>query len=892
MKMRIPFKKGMVCGVSLLMLAAPCIVKPSLAEVVIDDSRTAGIVLENETNTAANQTNATVKSGASVTAETGKYAILGKTGGWNITVEKGATVARTGTYANGIWLNPDGDSTKADLNGNVTNRGTIQATGSAIQLGAGTVVNEKEAVISSKNNYGVQTTGGPSTVINEGSIVGRVSGVSMDGSSANTLINKETGTIGDFDTSSYGVRIAGTVENEGLIVGNSAVYMFSEDSRLTNKKGGTIIGKTNGILGIGSIVNEEGATIKGSTMGVDTIGDSSVSNAGTIEGATGIRFRGSEGDNILDNRGTIIGTSGNAVLMGADNDTAYLRNGSDITGNVDADNSADSSIVSGTDDTVYLTGSGEIKNGTLLNFETIEKSGDGTWSLGGDLSSGNSISVLGGVLKASGVYTHEAGATYTVGAGSNGKAGKITADTATLNGGAVSVVSKGLKGGTHTIVETTNGLTGTFDSVTSDSKYREMSLAYDAKNSYLNMKSNFKKAGATGTRGNVASAIDDAYGNSSSDDMVTVVDELFSLDDGALNSAIDQISGTTHSVSATVAPVKQGSFYQNLFGRTGGATTGLGFLGLNDRQSDPLTMLASGGPVANDAGFSLTRAGQKLPYGMWIKGYSVMGNRHGGDTGSRYDYTIGGAIAGFDYLINPNIRAGVAVGYSKTSVDMKQLQDNSDVESFQGALYGSYVPTSKLWYVDAAFAYSKNSYETKRYLTFGNIYRVARGSYDGSDISGYLEGGYKVPIFGGITATPLVSFLAMRNHTDSFTETGAGSVNLETGSNNTDSYQSGLGVKLSREFKAAKDFTFTPEFGAKWLHEFGDTEANINARFAGETAGSFVIASDTTERDTGVFSLNLTGKKGDMLNFFVGYDLGITNDQISHGFTGGLRLNW
>jgi outer membrane autotransporter protein len=601
----------------------------------------------------------------------------------------------------------------------------------------------------------------------------------------------------------------------------------------------------------------------------------------TITGVQGVYFGGS-GNDTLDNAGTISGTGGTAVSMGSGDDTTYLRDGSAITGTVKGGNGTD---------TIYLEGSGTITEGTITAWETIRKSGDGTWSLGGDLSSGKSISVLGGALKVSGVYTHEAGATYTIGAGSNGKVGKITADTAVLNGGAVSVVTKGLKGGTHTIVETTNGLTGTFDSVTSDSKYREMSLAYDAKNSYLNMRSNFKKAGARGTRGNVASAIDDAYSNPSSDDMVTVVDELFTLDDGALNSALDQISGTTHSVSSTVAPARQGAFYQNLFGRTGG-TTGLGFLGLNDRETDPLTMLASGGPVASDAGFTLTRDGQKLPYGMWIKGYSVTGNRHGDDVGSRYDYTIGGAIAGFDYLINPNIRAGVAVGYSKTNVDMKQLRDNSDAESWQGAIYGSYVPTSKLWYVDAAFAYSKNSYETKRYLNFGNIYRVARGSYDGSDISGYLEGGYKVPILGGITATPLASFLAMCNHTDSFTETGAGALNLETNSNNTDSYQSGVGVKLSREFKAAKDFTLTPEFGAKWLHEFGDTEANINARFAGETAGSFVITSSTAKRDAGVLSLNLTGKKSDMLNFFIGYDLGLTEDQISHGFTGGLRFNW
>jgi len=849
--MRKQFTESIIIGVSLLLLAAPCIVKQSHAEVVIDDARTVPVVLENETNSTDSPENVTVKSGASVIVahdislfDQGGDGIASKsTDGWNVTVEKGATV-KSVDGGNNAAIN-----LRFTTGATVTNSGELTGVSGGVRLGS----------------YG--------TIINDGTI--------------NTTVNYAVSFAGD----------GGTVDNKGAInagtTGAAGVFFGGSGNKVTNREGGTITGG-RGVSGHATVINEKGATITGTTdQALYISGDSHVFNEGTIIGATtGIQFRGSGArSNILDNRGTIIGAGGNAVLMGAGNDTAYLRDGSDITGNVDGDNSADSSIVSGTDDRVYLTGSGEIKNGTLLNFETIEKSGDGTWSLGGDLSSGKSISVLGGALKVSGVYTHEAGATYTVGAGSDGKAGKITADTAVLNGGGVSVVTKGLKGGTHTIVETTNGLTGTFDSVTSDSKYREMSLAYDAKNSYLNMRSNFKKAGARGTRGNVASAIDDAYSNSSSDDMVTVVDELFTLDDGALNSALDQISGTTHSVSSTVAPARQGAFYQNLFGRTGG-TTGLGFLGLNDRQSDPLTMLASGGPVASDAGFTLTRDGQKLPYGTWIKGYSVTGNRHGDDVGSRYDYTIGGAIAGFDYLINPNIRAGVAVGYSKTNVDMKQLRDNSDAESWQGAIYGSYVPTSKLWYVDAAFAYSKNSYETKRYLNFGNIYRVARGSYDGSDISGYLEGGYKVPIFGGITATPLASFLAMCNHTDSFTETGAGALNLESDSNHTDSYQSGLGVKLSREFKAAKDFTLTPEFGAKWLHEFGDTEANINARFAGEPAGSFVINSSTAKRDTGVFSLNLTGKKSDMLNFFVGYDLGITSDQISHGFTGGLRFNW
>lgn len=829
------------------MLAAPGVIRPSFAEVVISDTRTAGVALQDETN-ADGVMKATLTStgSVSVTGTSGKYGLWGNADGWDITVEEGATinVSYRGLDGTGIYLRENAASGNY-LSGTITNSGTIAGVFYGISAGSLKLVNDSTGIIECSDNgsSAVNTNSGGNDITNRGSISGNGYGVFLSGS-------------------------GNTLTNSGTITGRDGISVYV-------RGGGTILNEEGGVLKSTSSNSTDAAVSFGSAA------EGTVTNKGEITGPIGVIFAGTGAD-ILDNSGTITGTSGTAVNMGAGNDTAYLRDGSAITG-----------AVAGGDgtDTIHLEGSGTITTGTITGWETVRKSGDGTWSLGGDLSSGNNISVLGGALKVSGAYTHEAGATYTVGAGSDGKAGKVTADTAVLNGGAVSVVTKGLKGGTHTIIETTNGLTGTFDSVTSDSKYREMSLAYDAKNSYLNMRSNFKKSGARGTRGNVASAIDDAYSNSSSDDMVTVVDELFSLDDGALNSALDQISGTTHSVSSTVAPARQGAFYQNLFGRTG-STTGLGFLGLNDRQSDPLTMLASGGPVASDAGFTLTRDGQKLPYGMWIKGYGVTGNRHGDDVGSRYDYTIGGAIAGFDYLINPNIRAGVAVGYSKTSVDMKQLQDNSDVESFQGSIYGSYVPKSKLWYVDAAFGYSKNSYETKRYLNFGNIYRVARGSYDGSDISGYLEGGYKVPVFCGITATPLVSFLAMRNHTDSFTETGAGALNLESDSNNTDSYQSGVGVKLSREFKAAKDFALTPEFGAKWLHEFGDTEANINARFAGETAGSFVITSSTAKRDAGVFSLNLTGKKSDMLSFFVGYDLGITEDQISHGFTGGLRFNW
>jgi len=812
-------------GICWSLLTVPGIVTPCFSEVLINGTRT-DVILEDESNSSENSTKVTVTSGTSIAGNSECYGILGKTPEWNVTVEAGATINAEGASSRAIWLSSD-KTTASDLSGNVTNGGVLKGV-TAVEMGSGTVVNEKGATMSGAN-IGVAIVNGESTVINESGISG----------------------------------------------GNYGVYMRGTDNTVTNKEGAAITGTSLAGISIenGTVRNEKYAS---------------------VTGAKGIHFRGS-GNDTLDNAGVINGTGGYAVLMGAGDDSVYLRDGSTITGNVDGDNSTDATVLSGTADKVFLEGSGQIMGGTLLNFETITKSGDGTWKLGGDLalSNGSSVSLLGGTLEVSGAFTLKTGATQTLGVGTDGKIAKTVADTAVLNGNSLTVVTKGIKGGKHTIIETTNGLSGAYGSITSDlkSRYRELSLSYDSKNSYVNVMSNFRKAAHTSNQSAVASSIDDKYGNGAgSGDIVTVVDELDSMGDTSVASALDQMSGTSHTVSATVAPARQGSFYRSLFSRTGGIA-GSGFLGLNDRESNPLTMLASGGPVTSDAGFSLERDAQKLPYGAWIKGYGVTGSRHGNDGGSRYDYTIGGAIAGFDYLVDPSIRVGVAIGYSKTNVDMKESQDNSDADSMQGAIYGSYVPAGKMWYIDVAFAYSKNSYETKRYIDFGNIHRVAKGSYDGNDISGYLEGGYKVA-WKDYTLTPLISVLAMRNHTDSFTETGAGTLNLTTASQNTDSLQSGLGVKMSRNFETAKDFFLTPELGVKWLHEFGDTEANINARFADSPAGSFVISSDTVERDAGVFSLNLTGRKADRLNFFLSYDLALTKDQVSHAFTGGFRFNW
>lgn len=50
----------------------------------------------------------------------------------------------------------------------------------------------------------------------------------------------------------------------------------------------------------------------------------------------------------------------------------------------------------------------------------------------------------------------------------------------------------------------------------------------------------------------------------------------------------------------------------------------------------------------------------------------------------------------------------------------------------------------------------------------------------------------------------------MKGGTDAFTETGAGSANLSIDSDDTESLQSGVGLKVSRQFEVRPDFFLAP----------------------------------------------------------------------------------
>ena len=89
---------------------------------------------------------------------------------------------------------------------------------------------------------------------------------------------------------------------------------------------------------------------------------------------------------------------------------------------------------------------------------------------------------------------------------------------------------------------------------------------------------------------------------------------------------------------------------------------------------------------------------------------------------------------------------------------------------------------------------AERAYEASRAVTVGTLtQRTAIADYNGQQYSGYFEGGYSF-FYKNLRMTPLVSFQYMHLHTASYTEDGAGALNLSVASQDYDMAMTSFGM--------------------------------------------------------------------------------------------------
>lgn len=866
---------------------------PALAQVVISTPQSTAQnldVLPNPGNLNTADVAANVNTGVNI-------AIVGTARPWVVTIEPGISLTGTGGVR---LLNAGGGSVTIGANAVITAPG---GNGISIEQGVGTVVNAG----SIQARGGVQLTFGGSFTNQAGAVVsGQVGGVAA-GAPA-TIVN--AGTITAFDATMITQQAinmdSGTITNlPGAMISSNGFFAITATlATLTNA--GTITatgangGAAVGMGGNGTYTNS--GTISGTAGAAMSLFGTNFTliNSGTISGINAPALRlGVDvlGTTTLINTGTITATGGVAVQFGNGINTVMLQPGSTIVGQLMGGAGSNTALVQG------ATVSGATG---FVNFNVVNSIG--TMAPG---TSGNP-----GVLPiAGGNYTQLSGGTLSIVVTPNA-ASKLTVTGSAALGGTLAlqvVPSFAYTIGTrYPILTAGGGVTGAFSQTTGAAISPILSLGSTYLSNEVDLTvqltglggapATFAGFGVTGNQRSVGAALD-VVTQTAPSAFTPLLGALTALPNTAqIQSALDQVGGSAQGYAGLASSAIGGSLAisgalgQQVFA-THGATSGAAALAQGP--SAQRVQLASLDPVAALAqGPAPAPFTMASPWSAWLTGFGTFGGVGGNGNAAGLRYSTGGTVFGADYRLDPSLLVGAFASYAGTGTSVSGLSADGSISSYTAGGYASW--TVDRLYVDSMLGYSYDDDQLTRTIAFPGFSAVnARASTRGNQFLSSVETGRSYDLPDTFIATPFVGLQGTTLSQASFTESGAGALNLAVGGQSTSSVRSQLGTRLSRDLDLADLGVGIPagtlvnaSLKLGWAHEFSDTGSSTTASFVGAPGASFSVQGAQRGRDSALVGIGIATKLDPQSSVYLRYDGDLDGPDNAHAVIGGIRLTW
>ncbi|MFZ5781135.1 MAG: autotransporter-associated beta strand repeat-containing protein [Pseudomonadota bacterium] len=785
--------------------------------------------------------------------------------------QNGGVIVTGGTIQNGTFSS----SATFEVESGTVNIG-LSGSGGLVKNGAGTVV------LSAANNY----TGG--TIINEGAV-----SVSND--------------------SNLGAAGSGIMLGGGALLTTSS---FTTTRPVTLNAGGgaletapgttlTLAGSVSGAGGLtktgnGALVLQEASSFTGST----TIGGGvlALSGNGSLAQSSGVNLAAagatldisaSTGNQTIQD---LAGATGSAIALGGNTLATGTSNSTTFGGSIDGTGG----LVKQGSGTLVLTGTstytgptavnagGLVVNGSVASTVTLDSGTvlGGSGTIGGlvantaVLAPGNSI----GTLTVNGNAVQNGG-TYVVEVNAQGQSDRVNVTgTATINGTAVQVVAASgnyATSTTYTILSAAGGVSGTYSSVTSNFAFLTPSLTYDAENVFLTLA--LQGAAFSGFGGNtpnqrsVGYALDQAYANATGD-FATVIGALANLNTTQAGPALGQISGQPVANFGT-ANLAANMLFMNAVGQQMALARG--------------NASANGQRVALAEACEIEACDGASPLSAWMSAVGGLGSVQGNGNASTFTYNLGGAAAGIDYRVAPNLLAGIGVGYTSGTQWTDSFMGKGWSNAVSVTAYGSF--TWGGFYADALAGYAYASNQVQRQITVPGLQpRTASGSTGANQFLGQAEIGYGLSVFPAAqaTVTPFARVQVSTVNQAGFSEWGANSLSLNVAQQTTNSVRTTFGAELAGAVSLGIERKLALALRLGWLHEYADTARPMTASFAGAPSNAFTIYGATPTRDSAAIGFQASTAVAENASLYLRYDGELAAGTDNHTLNVGFRLSW
>jgi autotransporter-associated beta strand protein len=386
--------------------------------------------------------------------------------------------------------------------------------------------------------------------------------------------------------------------------------------------------------------------------------------------------------------------------------------------------------------------------------------------------------------------------------------------------------------------------------------------------------------------------------DTTSGDLANVLNTLDNLTTGsAVGEAYKQISPDKVAALSTLAfagaNLQKGVLSQRItdlrFGsREAGVLGGLpGSFNLNYSRAAGL-MLAYNSSDLSGMLTSEKKAGLAAPekrWGLYLDPALVFGARQSSANQTGFDFTIAGFNAGADYRVRDDLLVGLASGYSHTGAAFHGSGGNVESNTWPLTAYAAYLPQS--FYAYGSLGYALNLFDEERQISFGGLNRKAKSSPTGNQFNAYGEAGYDLKL-SRLVVTPVVSLAYSSLWVDSFTESGAGALNLKVSPQQATSLQTGVGGKITLPQKR-NSVVVVPQVYATYQHEYSDNSRGLDARLS-QAGNTFSFQTDSPHRNFAVVgaSINILTQKNFQVQLDYNAEVGRGN-YTAHYVSAGLR---
>ncbi len=281
-------------------------------------------------------------------------------------------------------------------------------------------------------------------------------------------------------------------------------------------------------------------------------------------------------------------------------------------------------------------------------------------------------------------------------------------------------------------------------------------------------------------------------------------------------------------------------------------------------------------------------AGQELEnVGLWGKtfGAKIKQNSSGGNDGynsSTYGITFGG-----DKELEDNLYAGLNLSYSNSNVDSTASNKSTDITSYQLNFYGG--KSFDKFFVDGVLGVAFNQYSSQRYISTPGV--TASADYDGKTYIAKVATGFHKQMENEWILTPMISSTLIQNHVSSYSETGAGTLNLSVTPDSTNILEGRIGAIYGYNKTNEKGVRINPQFKAFYGYNFINDSQSSQNRFTGQTT-SFNSQASTNPR-SGISlgaGINIYNSNATTMSF--DYDFEKKSSYQSHYISANLRYDF